>query len=315
MVPAISSGVAIRPSGTAAVSSAWRLSLERRRHVGLDRSGGDDVDRDAPRAELPGQRSGEADEAGLRRGVVRLAGRAEQPDHRRHQHDAPLAGPQHPLRGALGDPVGSGEVGVDHAREVVLGHAQQQPVAGGPGVGDEHLDRPAELLLDRRERLVDVAGRRHVALDAEQPVGRVRRSVGDRDPVAAGGEASGDGEADASRPARDENDASAGHAPVTPPQLDDRAGRRHAGAEADEQQQVALLHAVVLDGVDEGQRDRRRRRVAGPLEHDRGPVHADAEAVAGGGDDPRVRLVGHDQGDVVGGHAGVGHRLLAPSRP
>ena len=48
-------------------------------------------------AELAGQRAGEADEAGLRRGVVRLAGRAEQPDDRRHEDDATLAGPQHAL--------------------------------------------------------------------------------------------------------------------------------------------------------------------------------------------------------------------------
>ena len=56
--------------------------------------------------------------------------------------------------------------------EVVLAHAQQQPVAGDAGVGHEHLDRPAELVLDGGERGVDLVGDGDVALDAEQAVGR-----------------------------------------------------------------------------------------------------------------------------------------------
>ena len=103
---------------------------------------------DAARAELAGDRAGEADQAGLRRGVVRLPGRAEQADDRRHEDDATLAGTQHALRGALGDPEGGGEVGVDDGGEVVLAHPQQQAVVGDAGVRHEDLDRP-ELRLDR----------------------------------------------------------------------------------------------------------------------------------------------------------------------
>ena len=105
-----------------------------------------------------------------------------------------------------------------------------------------------------------------------------------------------------------------GHAVLAAP-ADDRAGGGHAGAEADEQHEVALGHPAVVDGVDEGERDARRRRVAGAVEHDGGAVVADAEAVAGGLDDADVRLVRHDERDVVGRDAGVGHRLLRPSRP
>ena len=115
-----------------------------------------DVDGDAPRPELAGQRAGEPDEAGLGRGVVRLPGRTEQPDDRRHEDDPAPAGPQHALGGPLRDAVGGGEVGVDDGGEVVLAHPQQQPVPGHAGVGHEHLDRPAELLLDRGEGGVDV---------------------------------------------------------------------------------------------------------------------------------------------------------------
>ena len=57
---------------------------------------------------------------------------------------------------------------------------------------------PPKLLLDGGERGVDVGRRRDVALHAEQPVGRVGRAVRHGDPVADGGEAPGDGEADAS---------------------------------------------------------------------------------------------------------------------
>ena len=67
-----------------------------------------------------------------------------------------LAGPQHALGGPLGDAVGGGEVGVDHRGEVVLAHAQEQPVVGDAGVRHEHLDR-AELRLDRGERGVDLS--------------------------------------------------------------------------------------------------------------------------------------------------------------
>src|SRR5262249_13191784 len=59
-----------------------------RRQVGRDEAGRHRVDRDAPVAVLLGHRLGEADDPGLGRGVVRLAGGADDPRDRRHVDDA-----------------------------------------------------------------------------------------------------------------------------------------------------------------------------------------------------------------------------------
>ena len=107
------------------------------------------------RAELAGERAGEADEAGLRRGVVGLAGRAEQADDRRHEDDPPAAGPQHPCAARLATRKAAVRLASMTDGEVVLAHPQQQPVVGDAGVGDQHLDR-AERLLDGRERGIDL---------------------------------------------------------------------------------------------------------------------------------------------------------------
>ena len=58
----------------------------------------------------------------------------------------------------LGDPVRAGEVRVDHPRELLLAHPQQQGVVGDPGVGHQHLDR-ALVLLHLLERGVDLPRR------------------------------------------------------------------------------------------------------------------------------------------------------------
>ena len=110
-------------------------------------------------AELAGQRAGHADQPGLAGGVVDLAGRAEQADHRGDEDDPAAAQPQHALGGPLGDPERAGEVGVDDAGPVVLAHPQQQGVRGDAGVGDQHLDR-AVRGLDLGERRVDRRRRR-----------------------------------------------------------------------------------------------------------------------------------------------------------
>jgi hypothetical protein len=88
----------------------------------------------------------------------------------------------------------------------------------------------------------------------------------------------------------------------------DGARRGHAGAEADEEHEVAVGDAAGVEGVGEGEGDRGRGGVAGAVEHDGGTVDADAEPVAGRGDDAQVRLVRHDEGDVVGVHPGAFER-------
>ncbi len=95
---------------------------------------------------------------------------------------------EHPAGRTLRHPVGGGEVGVDHRREVVLAHPQQQPVVRDAGVGHEDLDGATELGLDGVEGGVDIVARRDVALDREDAGWRGSGVVGDRDPIALGGE-------------------------------------------------------------------------------------------------------------------------------
>ena len=57
------------------------------------------------------------------------------------------------------------------------------------------------------------------------------------------------------------------------------------------------------------QGDRRRRRVAGAVEHRRNPLHRDAEPCRRGLDDAEVRLMGHDEREVVDRDAGLRERL------
>ena len=94
-------GVAMRAERHGGGELGQALVAERGGHVGRDGPGRDDVDGDAARAELAGQRAGEADEAGLGGGVVGLAGRAEQADDRRHEDDAARRGPAHPWAARL----------------------------------------------------------------------------------------------------------------------------------------------------------------------------------------------------------------------
>ena len=135
------------------------------------------------------------DQPGLAGRVVGLAGRAEQPDDGGHEDHPAAAGADHLGAGPLGHPVGGGEVRVEDLGEVLLLHAHQQPVAGDPGVADQHLDR-ALVLLDLGERAVDGLGVGDVALHAEQAVGRAAAAVRDRDRVALLGEGAGDRQPD-----------------------------------------------------------------------------------------------------------------------
>src|SRR5215213_3945226 len=82
--------------------------------------------------------------------------------------------------------------------------------------------------------------------------------------------------------------ASAIHA--TAPTQHTRAGG-HATAEADQQHEIAVVDAPVVESVGEGEGDRRRRGVAGAVEHDGGALHLDPEPFARGVDDPDVGLM------------------------
>ena len=162
------------------------------------------------RAELAGERAGEADEAALGRGVVDLAGRAVEADDARDQDDAAPAGAQHALRRALDDAERAAEVRRDDAVEVVLGHAQQQRVLGDAGVRDDDLDR-TERALDLGEGGIDGCGIRHIRAHRERALGTLAGARGHGDLVAGGDEALGDRAADAAVSAGDEDDAIGGH--------------------------------------------------------------------------------------------------------
>jgi hypothetical protein len=116
-----------------------------------------------------------------------------------------LAQADHALGGTPGAAEGAGEVGVEDAVELLVAHPHEQGVLGDAGIGDQHLDRAAEGLLGRREGRVDGGGVGHLAAHAHQALGRLTGAVGDRDPVALGGESAGNGQPDASVATGDED--------------------------------------------------------------------------------------------------------------
>jgi hypothetical protein len=132
-------------------------------HVGVDEAGRHRVDGDAAPRQLLGQRGGEADEAGLRRGVRGLAGVAVLADDRRDVDDA---------TGVLGaqEQDGRGPRAVERAAEVDLQRAlplvvlvaEEQAVDGDAGVVDQDVEA-AVVLADGLDRL----GRRGAVGDVE----------------------------------------------------------------------------------------------------------------------------------------------------
>ena len=99
-------------------------------------------------AELAGDRPGHADEPGLRRRVVDLAAGSGQADDRADEDDAArtscAASPFAHRRTTRKVPARLASTTDSKASSDIV---SSEPVAGDPGVGDEHLDRP-ELLLD-----------------------------------------------------------------------------------------------------------------------------------------------------------------------
>ena len=212
MTLATSDGAAKRPAGIDCLYWACCVFGQLGRHVGLDEARGDDVGGDVAAAELARDRAGHADEAGLRRGVVDLAGAAEQADDARDQDDAAELGLQHALRRALDDAERAAEVGVDDVGEVLLRHPQQQRVARDARVGDDDLDR-SELLLDLGEGRIDRGGVGHIRADGERTIRSLAAAGGHRDTVALGDELFGDRVADAAIATGDE-DGARGHDPT-----------------------------------------------------------------------------------------------------
>lgn len=106
--------------------------------------------------------------------------------------------------GALGDAEGAGEVGVDDVGEVVFGHAHEEGVFGDACVGDDDADG-AVFGFDGGEGGVDGGGVGDVCFDGEEVFGGFAGAVGDGDVVACVFEGGGDGVADSSVAAGDED--------------------------------------------------------------------------------------------------------------
>ena len=147
-----SSGVPKRPSGTAASDLVSPVGGHVVGHRGHDRSGRDDVAGDVAAGELPGDAAGQAEQARLGRRVVGLAGLADLAADRRDVHDPAVARLHHPRRRAPDRVERAGEVRVEHGVPVLVGHADEQPVAGDAGVVHEHVDRPERGSRPRRRR-------------------------------------------------------------------------------------------------------------------------------------------------------------------
>jgi len=132
------------------------------------------------------------------------AARAGQADDRGDEDHPAAAHLHHALHGALGDPEGAGEVGVEDRGELLLAHQRQQLVLGDARVGDDDLDR-ALLRLDLAEGVVDVLPAGDVALDREEALGGFARPVGDGHGVTRGLQLPGDRESDAAVSAGDQD--------------------------------------------------------------------------------------------------------------
>ena len=139
--------------------------------------GRDDVHRDAARRHFARQRLGEADQPGLRRGVVGLPGVAHLPDHRADRDDPAAALLQHRPHRRLRQHERGGEVGGHHRVPVLALHAHQQLIARDAGVADDDVE-PAVRVDDAARAAVSSAAASVTSTLSASAVGRRAVSVG-----------------------------------------------------------------------------------------------------------------------------------------
>src|SRR5215207_2109550 len=189
------------------------LGVDRLHHLGADVAGRDDVDGDPGARAFLGERLGEADVAGLRGRIVRLAGLALLAVDRGDGDDAAELAFAHAVPDRVRHVEDAVEVGVDHLAPLDGRHPVEHRVAGDAGVVDQDIDR-AEVrlhLLDAGRAGLVVGDRPLVDRDAGLGLELVRRIViagvvrGDR--VARRLQRLRDRGADAARAAGDECDA------------------------------------------------------------------------------------------------------------
>ena len=116
------------------------LFRQSRSHVGGDESGRDRIHGDAATGQFARERFREPDQPGLARGVIGLAGIADQTDHRSDINDASAAlldqGADHRLR----EIERAAQIRVDDRVPIFHRHAHGQAVARHAGVVDEDID-------------------------------------------------------------------------------------------------------------------------------------------------------------------------------
>src|SRR5262249_5007705 len=128
------------------------LVREHIREPRRDVAGRDHVGAHVAGAELARKGLREADDPGLRGGVVRLPGVAVDADDAGDVHDRARAPSHHPARRRAARVEDAAQVRVDDLAPVLVGHTRDQTVAGEAGVVDEHvqvaslLDEPLRLL-------------------------------------------------------------------------------------------------------------------------------------------------------------------------
>src|SRR5690625_2976849 len=81
-------------------------------------------------------------------------------------------------------------------------------------------------------------------------------------------------------------------------------------AEGDHQDQRALLDPSLLEGLVEGDRDRRRTHIPVPLDIDIYLIHRDTRVTCGRLDDTDIGLMWDDQVDLAGGDSSALERLI-----
>ena len=150
--------------------------------------GRDRVDADPARAELAGERAGQADQPGLGRAVRGGLGDAHLAQPRGDVDDRPAAALDHRRQRRAAGVEGGGEVGRDDLVPLGRLDLEERPDLRPPGVVDEAVDAPEAVddLLDQRLRLAavgDVGGEASASAPVtsrplDRPLGRRRPSGG-----------------------------------------------------------------------------------------------------------------------------------------
>src|SRR3954452_10022561 len=129
------------------------LVVERVRHRRCNKTGCNAIGGDIALGVFGAKRLDQADQPGLRCGVVRLAGIAGDADDRRYRDDAAEALAHHQLGRGARKAEGRGQVDLDHVVPVLIAQLHEKIVPCDAGIGDQNIDLPHRRLRRRYQRL------------------------------------------------------------------------------------------------------------------------------------------------------------------